>query len=352
MSFNKERSRSPEAQVLKALDSWFGNHVPGVKLPLQWTPIVGGRSNLTFLVTARDGRRWVVRRPPYGLILPTAHDVGREFRILSALADTDVPVAPVIGFCDDLSIFGAPFYAMDYVDGHVVRDAEIADSVLPIASRRRVGESLVEGLVAIHGVNLEAVGLNQLGKQEFYVQRQLRRWRTQLSDDGVDLGRPDAMLIETHDMLLASIPEQREVAIVHGDYRLDNCIVHSTGDLAAVLDWELCTLGDPLSDVGLLLVYWGDRNDPYPVLANSPTSGSGFADGEELLHHYESLTGRDISGIQFYVALGYWKLACIFEGVYQRYLAGAPHLPGEDVQGVGEHSIQLARRAYAITRML
>jgi aminoglycoside phosphotransferase (APT) family kinase protein len=298
--------------------AWFAERVE-VAPPLTFDLITGGHSNLTFKVTDAEGRAWVLRRPPLGQVLATAHDMGREHRIISALAPTDVPVAPTIGLSADDSVNGAPFYVMDFVEGHIVRSKASAEA-LTVDARRRAGEDLVDVLARIHAVDPASVGLGDLGRHDGYIERQLKRWYGQWEKSKTrDLPAVD----EVHDALLAAVPEQQGVSIVHGDYRLDNCMLADDGTVAAVLDWEICTLGDPLADMGLLLVYWADRDDPFSALPDAATTAEGFPTKAELLARYAEVSGRDVSQMDFYVAFGYWKLACILEGVLARYMGGA-----------------------------
>jgi aminoglycoside phosphotransferase (APT) family kinase protein len=313
----------PEPTPVEGIDvervtAWLTERVPALDAPLRFDLIAGGHSNLTFRVTDAAGRRWVLRRPPLGLVLATAHDMGREHRIISALAG-HVPVAPVVGLCTDEAVNGAPFYVMDFVDGAVVRDVADAET-LTLEQRRRAGESLVEVLVAIHDVDVDAVGLGDLGRKEAYLERQLKRWQGQWEKSRT---RDIPVVDDVHRRLVASIPEQGPATIVHGDYRLDNCMLDVDGAVAAVLDWELCTLGDPLADVGLLCVYWTDPGEPAQTGLPSGTTVDGFATKAELVARYAELSGRDTSDIGYYVAFGYWKLACILQGVYARYTGGA-----------------------------
>ncbi|CAN5699178.1 phosphotransferase family protein [soil metagenome] len=325
--------------------AWFADHVDGVTPPLEFSLIAGGHSNLTFAVSdaASDttGRRWVLRRPPLGQGLATAHEMGREHRIISALGPTDVPVPPAVVLCTDKTVNGAPFYVMDLVDGLVLRDLS-ATTALNLEQRRAAGDSLVDVLARIHAVDPDAVGLGDLGRKEGYIERQLKRWYGQWENCKTrDLPAVD----EVHDILLAAVPEQGPAAIVHGDYRLDNCLVDGTGQVVAVLDWEICTLGDPLADVGLLSVYWTERGDPHPALLNAPTLAEGFPGRAALLDRYAELSGRDLSAIDFYVAFGYWKLACILEGVYARYVGGAMGTGSTGFEGFAEQVRLLAEAA-------
>jgi aminoglycoside phosphotransferase (APT) family kinase protein len=303
--------------------TWFEEHIPDATPPLEFRLIAGGHSNLTFGVTDAAGHDYVLRRPPLGHVLATAHDMGREHRIISALGPTDVPVPPALGLCTDEAVNGAPFYVMGFVDGHVIRDVGTATTVLDEAGRRAAGESIVDVLAGIHAVDVDAVGLGDLGKREGYIARQLKRWYSQFQASNELTKRPVPLVHEIHDRLAASIPEQQGTAIVHGDYRLDNCMVGDDGRVVAVLDWEICTLGDPLADVGLLQVYWTEAGDATAALLGAPTTAAGFPTRAELTDRYADTSGRDLSHLDFYVAFGYWKLACIIEGVYSRYAGGA-----------------------------
>ena len=312
--------------------AWFEEHAPSVCPPLAFELIAGGRSNLTFRVTDQAGQKWVLRRPPLGHVLATAHDMGREHRIISALAPTMVPVAPVVGLCSDEAVNGAPFYVMDFVDGIVIRDAHEAE-ILTIAERAQAGLSLAQTLAKIHAVDPDAVGLGELGRKEGYIARQLKRWNGQFEQSAT---REVPEVTAAHERLLANIPEQGSAAIVHGDYRLDNCMVDSRGDVIAVLDWEICTLGDPLADLGVLMVYWTEPGDPYAALPGAATTLEGFPSRAELVAAYEAAGGRPVGNLDYYVAFGYWKLACILEGVFARYQAGAMGDDGADSQSFGD----------------
>jgi len=296
-----------------------------VEPPLSFSLIAGGHSNLTFAVTDAAGTKWVLRRPPLKQVLATAHDMGREHKIISALAPTDVPVAPAVGLCTDESVNGAPFYVMDFVEGTVVRDLDTAKAMTE-TQRRTAGESTIDTLARIHAVDVDAVGLGDLGKREDYIARQLKRWYSQFEKSKT---RELPVVDEVHDLLARAIPEQGPAAIVHGDYRLDNCMVGDDGQVVAVLDWEICTLGDPLADVGLLLVYSPDEEGTSATGVPAVTALPGFPSQQEMLDRYQSISGRDLTHIDYYVAFGYWKLGCILEGVYARYVGGAMGGRGE-----------------------
>lgn len=325
-----------------AVTAWFAERVPTLAPPLRFELIAGGRSNLTFRVRDDAGGDWVLRRPPLGHVLATAHDMGREHRIISALAPTNVPVAPTIGLCTDEAVNGAPFYVMDHVEGLVLRDIPAAQAVSPEV-RRRAGLSVAENLARIHAVDPDAVGLGDLGRKDGYIARQLKRWNTQFEQART---REVPVVTEAHDRLAGAIPEQGPAAIVHGDYRLDNCMVDPTGEVVAVLDWEICTLGDPLADLGVLMVYWTEPDDPYAALPGATTL-PGFPSRAEMVDAYRAAGGREVGDLGYYTAFGYWKLACILEGVFTRYAAGAMGDDGVDPQGFGAVVDLLGRASLA-----
>ncbi len=314
------------------VEAWLRNHIAVLRGPLAFESIAGGHSNLTYLVTDRGGRRVVLRRPPLGELLPGAHDMGREYRAISALGPTEVPVPEALGLCDDHSVTGAPFYVMSFVEGHVLHDEQIATEVYGAGARRRVGLSLAETLEALHSVDIDAVGVGSLGRRDDYVGRQLRRWHRQYD---ASRAMPVPLLDELYETLLDVRPPQQKASLVHGDYRLGNCITDDRGEIAAILDWEICTLGDPLADVGYMLVTWAEPGDEHHGISVAPSMAPGFATRAELLERYASASGLDLSAIRFYVAFSHWKSACITEGVYARYVKGQKPTTGIDTEAIG-----------------
>ena len=333
-----------EGIQVEGVTRWFEDHVEGVVPPLEFSLIAGGHSNLTFKVTDAAGRARVLRRPPLHHVLPTAHDMSREHKIISALGPTPVPVAPALGLCTDEAVNGTPFYVMDFVEGHVLRTSEIATAVLDEAERRVAGESLVDVLAEIHSVDVEAVGLGDLGRREGYIERQLKRWWSQFEQSKT---REVPVLEDVYRLLKERVPEQGAATIVHGDYRLDNTMLGDDGRVVAVLDWEICTLGDPLADVGLLMVYWSEAGDALESLPSSPTVLPGFPSRKEVADRYAERSGRDLGRLDFYVAFGYWKLACIIEGVYARYVGGAMGTASTGFEHFGDQVVRLAETAKA-----
>jgi len=325
---------------LEHVTRWFADHVPGATPPLRFTLIAGGRSNLTFRVEDADGHVFALRRPPLGHVLPTAHDMGREHRLIAALGPSGVPVPDALGLCTDETVNGSPFHVMEFVEGHVLR-VEADALAMGVEVRAEIGDHLAETLATLHSVDPDEIGLGDLARHDGYVLRQLRRWTRQYQDTQVE-GFDHRAVVERVGIELAErVPEPQRVSVVHGDYRLDNVVIDDTGRVKAILDWEICTLGDPMADVGLMQCFWTRPGD-IPALLVAPTVVPGFCAREQLLDRYASTSGLDVSAIDYYMAFGYWKLACILQGVYARYAGGAG---AGDSSSVEEYPDQIGRLA-------
>lgn len=314
---------SPYDPRIAAALAWMSRNVSGASEALSCELITGGRSNLTYRVTGRSGRSWVLRRPPTGALLPRAHDMLREYRILRALSQhTTVPVPEPVALCDDESVLGAPFYVMADVPGKVLR--EPADAIaLDQEVRTTAALRAVDVLAALHAVDVNRAGLADLGPPDGYVVRQLRRWLAQVEHSGD--AEAITLLGPQQNSLMATAPAGTRVALVHGDYRFDNLVVDpDEGTLRAVLDWEIATLGDPLADLGSLLVCWDEPDDERPALGvTGPTAAPGFPSRRDVASWYAQASALDLDALDFYVAFGYWKLACVLHGVAHRYQSGA-----------------------------
>jgi aminoglycoside phosphotransferase (APT) family kinase protein len=300
---------------------WLGPRLPGAVAPLRFELIAAGGSNLTYAVSDVSGNTWAMRRPPVGRALATAHDMAREWRIIKALAaDGTVPVPEAVVFCDDPNVIGADFYVMGFVEGRILRDRRSA-SRLSVGEAERATQSLVEVQVTLHGLDLQAVGLDGLGRHTGYVQRQLKRWRGQVREGGA---RELPLHSELHQRLLAADPgDLRPPALVHGDYRFDNCVLAADGKVAAVLDWELTTVGDPVADFAWSLRYWADPSDGLSFLTDAPTLAPAFGSRAEYQRRYEDFSGLDLTDLDYFEVFSWWKQASIVEGVYARRLAGS-----------------------------
>src|SRR6478672_7020063 len=332
----------PDGIDLDGVEAWFALNVPSASPPLSFARIAGGHSNLTYRVGDAAGNRWALRRPPLGKRLGSAHDMAREHKVVSALGPTEVPVAPVVGLCQDDSVNGAPFYVMEFVEGPILRGLAEAETFPAEDDRRAIGERVADTLASIHAIDPDAVGLGDLGRKEDYVARQLHRWQGQWEKSKT---RELPAIDSVHERLSARIPEQGPATLVHGDYRLDNMILSPGGEVAAVVDWELCTLGDPLADVGLLMAYWPERGDDVVALGMPANLAPGFPSQQEIAARYAERSGRDLSDLGFYVALGYWKLAIILEGVYARYVAGGYGKVDEGIHAFAKLVERLAEEA-------
>ena len=303
-----------------AVTEWMVTHVDDLTAPLRFDLVAGGHSCLTYVVTDSSDRRVVLRRPPLGHVLSTAHDVVREHRILSALSSTGVAVPRTLGVCEDLSVNEAPFFVMDHVDGVVLHDAGVVEALLPDpAARRAAGLGLVDALAELHAVDVDAVGLGDLSRRTGYLDRQLKRWSIQWeSSQTRDLPEMEQL----HGWLVEHRPDEQRTGIVHGDFRLGNILLRPDGTVAAILDWELCTLGDPTADVAYLLRSWTQPGEPVGPHLIAPTSVGGFPTREELVERYQATTGARIDHLDYWMAFNAWRSAAISEGVLRRYLDG------------------------------
>jgi aminoglycoside phosphotransferase (APT) family kinase protein len=326
----------PAGLELDRLAAHLATHRPELATaPLSARLIAGGKSNLTYLLRAGE-RQVVLRRPPLGHVLATAHDMAREFRVISALAPTAVPVPEALLFCADPDVIGAPFYLMERVRGQVFRSRSQTD---PLAAdqRRQLAMAMMDTLAALHTVEPASVGLADFGRPEGFLDRQVRRWAGQLDRSR---SRPLPGIDELRDLLADTVPEGANAGrIVHGDYRLDNLMAWvDPVSVRAVLDWEMATLGDPLADLGLLLTYWDVLGDS-DLAADNPVadglgSRAGFPTGAELIERYAGRSDVDVGPLHWHVALGCFKLAVICEGIHYRHTLG--QTLGEGFDRIGE----------------
>ncbi|MFI4936245.1 MAG: phosphotransferase family protein [Caulobacterales bacterium] len=333
-----------------AVEAWIAANVEHVRPPLTWTRLEGGHSNLTYLIEDQRGRRAVIRRPPLGELLPKAHDMAREWALISALGPTAVPVPAALGFCDDVAVTGARFYVMGHIDGHPLYNAADTERWAPREHRQTLAHSFIDVLADLHALDPDAVGLGDLGKRDSYVGRQLNTWYRSWTASAGPANYDDERAHELQRFLLAHLPEQGPARIVHGDYGLHNCLVGASGAVAAVVDWEISTLGDPLADLAYALNQWPDPTDPAPPAPTAATSPPGFPSRTELAERYAARTGRDLAGLDYYVGFNRWKSAAIIHGVYARYMEGKKSTEGvglEELRAQIDRSLSASQAALA-----
>ena len=335
------RADGPPGLPLAALERHLRQALPGLlQGPLSAQLVAGGRSNLTYLLT--DGRaRWVLRRPPLGHVLETAHDMGREHRLLTALSPTDVPVPnPLLLAGPD--VIGAPFYVMEFADGQVLRD-RVQLARLDAAAATALADELIDVLVRLHRLDPERVGLGDLGRPAGYLERQLRRWSRQLE---ASYSRDLPELTRLAERLREQLPVSQANAIVHGDYRLDNVVVDpGRGHIVAVLDWEMATLGDPLADVASTLVWWDGIRGPDSPVAAVPADVPGYPGRDHLLAAYGRQSDLDLAPLPWYLGFAFFKIAAIFEGIHFRAQQGLT--VGEGFERLGDMVPPMIERGHA-----
>jgi aminoglycoside phosphotransferase (APT) family kinase protein len=315
---------------------WLAGHVEGLAGPVEFELVSGGLSNLTYRLTDAAGTVYALRRPPLGGVLSTAHDMSREWRFISALAPTPVPVAPPLAYCADTEITGAEFYVMGFVAGRVLADRDAGLS-LPPTARARAGDQVVDVLVALHALDPVGIGLGDLVRRTGYLERQLRRWHAQVHATGAE---HLTLLDEVYELLARRIPAQ-STGTVHGDYRPGNMAFGPDGTVRAVFDWELATSGDPMADLAWLASTWEDPGDETPPTTPGPSTAPGFPARAQLVRRYARLSGRDVSSLPYWVAFSRWRAACIGVGVRARYLAG--HMADDGTAETRARSIEGVR---------
>ena len=321
-----------EGYDVPAVELWIRDHLEEWRPPFIWTRLTEGHSNLTYLLEDTIGTRAVIRRPPMGELHPGAHDMHREYRVISALWETGVPVAQPYGECQDSSVTGANFYVMGFIDGNCLNTPERMRESIPTAERRlHCGESLVDVLAALHSLNPDEIGLGSLSRQDDYAGRQLRAWYRSWTTSAVAASYDDPRVHEIHDFLWARRPATTESRLLHGDYGLHNCIVGADAAIAAVVDWELASLGDAMSDLAYVVNQLVQPSDSGPP-GKSHILSMELMRRDELIRRYQDRTASDLSSLDYYIALNLWRSACIFHGVYTRYVLGQKPTVGIDVE--------------------
>jgi aminoglycoside phosphotransferase (APT) family kinase protein len=343
-----DESQGPEGYKVDAVERWITENVAELSPPLQWTRLQGGHSNLTYLVEDSQGHQAVIRRPPQGQLLPKAHDMSREWALISALSPTPVPVPAALGFCESPDITGAWFYVMGMIKGHPLYNSEDTNQWVPQAQREKMAFSFIDVLAALHEVDPDEAGLGTLGKKENYVGRQLKTWYRSWTSSVEPAQFDDPRAHELQEFFLENMPDQGPARVVHGDYGLHNCLIGPDCTVAAVVDWEISTLGDPLADLAYALNQWPDPTDAEPFAPEAATAPPGFPSRTQLAQRYAEKTGRNLSKLNYYIGFNRWKTAAIVHGVYARYLEGKKSTDGVNLEEMRERisrSLTLAEEA-------
>ena len=341
-------SQQAEGYDISAVESWINDNIPSLTPPFTWTRLEGGHSNLTYQIDGSDGSQAVIRRPPQGQLLPKAHDMSREWACISALGPTPVPVPAALGFCESPDVTGAWFYVMGLIDGHPLYNAEDTRLYAPEEKRRGLACSFIDVLAELHSLDPDEIGLGDLGKKENYVGRQLKTWYRSWTSSVEAAQYDDPRAHELQQFFLDHMPEQGPARLVHGDYGVHNCLIGPDATVAAVVDWEISTLGDPLADLAYALNFWPDPTDALPPNPEGATSLPGFATRNELAQRYADNTGRDLSKLDYYIGFNRWKSAAIVHGVYARYMEGKKSTEGIDLDELRTRiagSLNLAEQA-------
>ncbi len=347
-----EYDDNPEGYDVPNVEAWIRENIPSIKPPLKWVRLEGGHSNLTYRIEDSEGNEAVIRRPPQGDLLPKAHDMSREWSLISALGPTPVPVPAALGFCEDESVTGRWFYVMGCINGRPLYNSDDTNDWVPEDRRVIMANSFVDVLADLHDVDPDEVGLGDLGKKDSYVGRQLKTWyRSWTSSiEGADFDDPRAH--ELQEFFLANLPEQEKARVVHGDYGLHNCLIGPDSTVAAVVDWEISTLGDPLADLAYALNPFPDPSDDLEINPEAATSPPGFPPRTAMRDRYAERTGRDLSKFDYYVGFNRWKTACIVHGVYARYMEGKKSTEGVDLETLRERiSLSLTLSEQAVNRL-
>jgi aminoglycoside phosphotransferase (APT) family kinase protein len=334
MGETMSNTTSPEGYQVEAVEAWISANIADLAPPFEWTRLEGGHSNLTYMLKDQSGKQAVIRRPPQGVLLPKAHDMGREWALISALNPTSVPVPAAYGFCEDPDVTGAWFYVMGAIDGKPLYSAEDTNSLIPESEREALCHSFIDVLADLHALDPDEIGLGELGKKENYVGRQLKTWYRSWTSSIEHAKYDDPRAHDLQKFFIDNMPEQGMARVVHGDYGFHNCLIGADCRVTAVVDWEISTLGDPLADLAYALNQFGDPTDAIQQTAEAATAPPGFVPRMALAERYAARTGRDISQLDFYLGYNRWKTAAILHGVYARYMAGQKSAEGVDLEGL------------------
>jgi aminoglycoside phosphotransferase (APT) family kinase protein len=345
-------NREAEGYDVPAVEAWIADNVEGITPPFNWIRLQGGHSNLTYRLEDDDGNLAVIRRPPQGELLPKAHDMSREWALISALGPTGFPVPAAMGFCESPDVTGAWFYVMGLVEGRPLYTPDQTREWVPQDRRVTLAHSFFDTLADLHALDPDEIGLGDLGKKENYVGRQLNTWYRSWTSSMEAAEYDDPRAHDLQRFFLDNMPEQGPARVVHGDYGVHNCLVGADSTIAAVVDWEISTLGDPLADLAYALNPWPESAQDIAANPTLATSVEGFPPRSELAQRYADRTGRDLEMLDFYVGFNCWKTAAIIHGVYARYMEGKKSTEGVDLDHLrGRIASSLAAAEQAVGRL-
>jgi aminoglycoside phosphotransferase (APT) family kinase protein len=328
------QNREAEGYDVPAVEAWILENVPGLQPPFDWVRLEGGHSNLTYRLADEAGNEAVIRRPPQGQLLPKAHDMSREWALISALGSTPVPVPAALGFCESPDVTGAWFYVMGLVDGRPLYNVEQTQQAVPEENRVTLAHSFIDVLSELHALDPDEIGLGELGRKENYVGRQLKTWYRSWTASMEPAQLDDSRAHALQQYFIDNMPEQGPARVVHGDYGFHNCLIGAESTVVAVVDWEISTLGDPLADLAYALNPFPDPFDEVPVDMEAAAAAPGFPARSELASRYARRTGRNLDLLDYYVGFNCWKTAAIIHGVYARYMEGKKSTQGVDLEGL------------------
>ena len=323
--------RKAEGYDIPQVEQWIETNIPALSPPFNWTQLVGGHSNLTYKLVDTKGQTAVIRRPPQGKLLPKAHDMSREWALISSLGSAGFPVPRAYGFCESPDVTGAWFYVMGHVEGRPLYSVQETMDWIPDEKRETLAYSFIDTLADLHRLDPDEIGLGDFGKKDGYLARQLKTWYRSWTASVEPAQFDDPRAHELHQYFIDEMPDQGMARVVHGDYGLHNCLVGDDSTIAAVVDWELASLGDPLVDLGYALNMWPESQADIDVNPDAATAASGFPKRSELADRYAKRTGRSLENLDYYLGYNSWKLATIVHGVYARYKAGQKSSDGVDM---------------------
>ena len=332
---------------IPAVEEWLSSQLSSLVAPYVWTKLEGGHSNLTYRIDGADGAKSaVIRRPPMGELLPKAHVMGREWACISALWGR-VPVAEPLAFCESPDVTGAHFYVMGLVDAKAMYGRADVEAWIPAENRVKAAESWIDALAALHSLDIDEIGLGDLGRRAGYIERQMKTWYRSWTSSVEAAEIDDQRIHDLYDALIAGMPEPGPTTVVHGDYGTHNVMFDADSTVAAVVDWEIATLGDPMADLGYAMNAWVEPGDPTIDKDESTSLAAGFPSRQHLIDRYATATGRDVSALPYYRAFNRFKLTCILHGVYARYRRGQKTIDPDELEEMRQRTFGLMESAAA-----